>query len=166
VGTPTDLPGRFGAEYAADDEHRPLGGYAVLSGVFATALSGGLLAARSRVPERWDVRDVVLSGVATYKISRLIAKDKVTSFARAPFTRFQHKAGHGEVEEEPRGRGLRFALGELLVCPYCLAQWVAAAFVVGHVYAPRATRLIAAMSTMYAVADGVQLANSAAKSRV
>jgi len=45
--------------------------------------------------------------MATHKISRLITKDKVTAFVRAPFTRFQEAAGHGELEEEARGEGLR-----------------------------------------------------------
>ena len=63
--------------------------------------------------------DIALGALATQKLSRLISKDKVTSFVRAPFTRFEEKAGHGEVFEEPRGTGLRYATGELLVCRYC-----------------------------------------------
>jgi hypothetical protein len=125
----TDLPGTLGADYAQADGHRPLAGYAVLSGAFGAALAGALLAARASgrpLPERLTTQDVLLAGVATHKLSRLIAKDKVTSFLRAPFTRYQESAGHGELEEEPRGEGLRLATGELLVCPYCLAQWIAA----------------------------------------
>src|SRR3954471_9413119 len=93
----TDLPGTLGAEYAADDEHRPLGGYAVLTATFGTALTGGLLAAHRsghELPERFGIQDVVLTGIATHKVSRLITKDKVNGFMRAPFTRFQEKAGH------------------------------------------------------------------------
>ena len=57
----------------------------------------------------------------------------MTSFLRAPFTRFQESSGQGEVvEEEPCGHGLRLAVGELLVCPYCLAQWVATALTRPH----------------------------------
>jgi hypothetical protein len=165
----TDLPGTAGAEYAAPaGEQRPLGGYAILSGAFAAALAGALAAARPsgrELPERLPLQDVVLAGVATHKVSRLIAKDKVTSFLRAPFTRFQEKAGHGELEEEARGSGLRLATGELLICPYCLAQWVAGAFAVGYVYAPRTTRLLAGMWTAHTVADALQLAYSAAEKR-
>ena len=40
-------------------------------------------------------------GPATRKVSRLLAKDKVTSALRAPFTRFLDPAGHGELEEPP-----------------------------------------------------------------
>jgi hypothetical protein len=166
MSSTTDLPGSLGTDYVADPtEHRPLGGYAVLSAAFAAALAGGLVTARGRLPERLGVQDVVLGGIATHKLSRLLAKDKVSSFIRAPFTRFQEKAGHGELEEAARGTGLRYATGELLVCPYCLAQWIAGAFLVGYVHAPRTTRLIAAMSTMHAVSDALQLAYSAAEEK-
>jgi hypothetical protein len=163
----TDLPGDLGADYAGD-EHRPLASYVGLASVFGAGMTGGLVAARRsgrELPERLSPYDVVLAGVATHKLSRLITKDKVTAFARAPFTRFQSKSGYGEVEEEARGRGLRYAVGELLVCPYCIAQWVAGAFTLGYVFAPRLTRLLAGMWTMHAIADAAQLAYSAAEKR-
>jgi Protein of unknown function (DUF1360) len=164
--TSTDLPGGAGEDYAHADEHRPLGGYAALTGAFAAAL--GAAAAELRrsgreLPERLAAQDLLLAGVATHKISRLVAKDKVTSFLRAPFTEFQEKSGHGELEERARGRGLRHATGELLVCPYCLAQWVSAGFALGYVRAPRTTRLVAGMFTIYAISDALQLAYAAAE---
>src|SRR3954447_23121519 len=152
--TQTDLPGCLGTDDAADDDHRPLGGYALLTGVFSALFAGGLvLAARSdrELPERLGVQDLIIGGLATHKLSRLITRDKVTGFARAPFTRFQEKAGHGEVDEAARGRGLRYAIGELLVCPYCIAQWVAGAFTLGYVFAPRVTRLLAGTWTVLAI---------------
>ena len=69
------------------------------------------------MPEKISAADIVLTGVATHKVTRLIAKDKVTSFIRSPFTSYQEHAGHGELNEEPRGSGLRYAVGELLACP-------------------------------------------------
>jgi hypothetical protein len=42
---------------------------------------------------------------------------------RAPFTRFQDDTGYGEVEEAARGTGFRRAIGELLICQYCVSQW-------------------------------------------
>lgn len=149
----------------APGEQRPLKGYAVLSGAFFAALGGALAAAHraGRTLDRPSATDVVLTGLATQKVSRLIAKDKVTSFVRAPFTTFQDTPGHGEVEEAPRGEGLRYATGELLVCPYCMAQWVAGGFAVGWVVAPRTTRLLAGMWAAQAIADGVQLAYSNAE---
>ena len=163
--TATDLPGTTGEEYAREAEHRPLGGYAVLSATLTAAVAGALAGARGRLPERIALQDVVLAGVATHKLSRIVAKDKVTSFIRAPFTRFQEPAGKGELEEKPRGRGLRLATGELLVCPYCVAQWISAGFAVGYVHAPRLTRLFAGLYTMYAISDGLQIAYLAAEER-
>jgi hypothetical protein len=147
----------------APGEGRPLAAYGLLMGAFFGGLGGALAAARAggRELDRPGLADVVLYGLATQKVSRLIAKDKVTSFVRAPFTRFQDTAGHGELEEAPRGEGLRFAIGELLVCPYCMAQWVVGGLAVGHVLAPRTTRLLSAMWAAQAIADGVQLAYSA-----
>jgi hypothetical protein len=147
----------------APGEQRPLAAYALLMGAFFGGLGGALAAARAtgRELDRPGLAEVLLYGLATQKVSRLIAKDKVTSFLRAPFTRFQDTAGHGELEEAPRGEGLRFAVGELLVCPYCMAQWVAGGLTVGHLFAPRTTRLLGAMWAAQAVADGIQLAYSA-----
>lgn len=149
-------------------EHRPLGGYATLTSVFATAFVGSLVAARrSGRPLPRTVRpwDVVTVGVATHKITRLIAKDRVTSWMRAPFVRYEEPAGHGEVSEQPRGSGLRLAVGELLVCPYCLGQWVAAGLGVGLVAAPRLTRLIAAIYTAETISDFLQVGYLAAEER-
>jgi hypothetical protein len=150
------------------DEHPPLAGYAVLTGSFGAALAGSLLAMRARgkqLPDRIGAADIVLAGVATHKLSRLLAKDKVTSFIRAPFTEYQEPAGHGELEERPRGRGLRLATGELLVCPYCLAQWIAAAFGCGLVAAPRLTRLVGAIYAAGTLSDFLQLVYLAGEKR-
>jgi hypothetical protein len=151
----------------APGEDRPLGPYLVLTGAFGALFGGALLAARSRglQVDRPGATDVLLAGLATQKVSRLLAKEKATSFIRAPFTRFEEPAGYGELEEAPRGTGMRYAIGELLVCPYCLAQWVAAGFGVGWVYAPGTTRLLAAIWSAQSVADAAQLAYSAAEQR-
>ena len=165
----TDLPGNLGSDYAASaDDQRPLAGYTVLSASFGAAMATALLVAHRsgrELPERLGPQDVVMAGIATHKVSRLITKDKVTSFIRAPFTRFQEKAGHGELDEQARGTGLRRATGELLVCPYCLAQWISGGFALGYVFAPRLTRLLAGMWTIHALADAAQLAYSAAEKR-
>lgn len=166
---PDDLAQRARAsiEEYAPGEDRPLGPYVVLSGTFGALLVGALGAARAtgRDVDRPGAVDVLLAGLATQKVSRLVAKDKVTSFIRAPFTRYQEPSGYGELSEAPRGTGMRYAVGELLVCPYCLAQWVAAAFGVGWVYAPRTTRLLAAIWSAQSVADAAQIAYSAAEQR-
>lgn len=151
----------------APSEERPLASYLVLTAAFGVALGGALAAAKAsgRELERPGALDVGLAALATQKVSRLITKDKVTSFIRAPFTHYQEPSGHGELAEEPRGEGMRYALGELLVCPYCISQWVAGGLTAGWLYAPRTTRLLSAMWAVQSVADAAQLAYAAAEER-
>jgi hypothetical protein len=101
--------------------------------------------------------------VATHKASRLLAKDRVTSTGRAPFTRYEGEAGPSEVSEAARGRGLRRAIGELIVCPYCVGMWISAAFAAGLLVAPRFTRWFAAVLTALFGADVLQIAYSKAE---
>jgi hypothetical protein len=152
------------AGYAPSGEARPLLPYATLTAIFNVGVGAVLLRA-GRVP-RMTTGDLVLIGVATQRISRTITRDKVTSFVRAPFTRFQRKAGHGELDEAPRGSGARYAIGELLVCPYCLSTWVAGGFVAGMAFSPRRTRAVAGLFSAVAVADVLQLGYRAAEARV
>jgi hypothetical protein len=142
-----------------DGERGPLGSYAGFIVVYNAAIGVALLSARlvGRELPQPTAGDVVLFGVATHKLSRLLAKDKVTAAIRAPFTEYEAKGGPAEVEERPRGHGLRRAVGELVTCPYCLDQWVAGAFAAGSVYAPRASRLVAGVFASVALADFLQL---------
>ena len=80
------------------------------------------------------------------------------SAVRAPVTRVQAETGPGEVSEAARGQGLRRAVGELLVCPYCLGLWIAAAFTAGLVVAPRPTRWVASALAAAFGSDLLQIA--------
>lgn len=154
-------------ESYAGDEPRPLGTYALLMAAYGTAVAGlAALLHRGGVelPERVSLGDLLLIGVATHKLSRLLAKDPVTSPLRAPFTRFAGVAGPSELMEEPRGHG--HAVGELVVCPFCLGQWVATGFVYGFVTAPRPTRLVASVLGALSIEDFLQFAYAAVRGKV
>ena len=110
------------------------------------------------LPERVSIGDLALITVATHKASRLLAKDRVTSAVRAPFTRFQADGGPAEVEEQARGSGLRRAIGELLICPYCLGMWIATAFAIGLAVVPRPTRWVASVLAAHFGSDVLQAA--------
>jgi hypothetical protein len=140
---------------------RPLGGYAGLMTVYA-GLTGAFAAwfrgSGRELPERMDAGDLALITVATHKASRIIAKDKVTRVVRAPFTEEDHPSGFGELEETVQGTGLRRAVGELILCPYCLGMWIATAFAAGLLVAPRLTRQIAAVLSAQFGADALHVA--------
>jgi hypothetical protein len=153
------------AAYAGGEE-RPLGGYLLLMAAYGAAVLGlsGLVRRSGRgLPERIGMADLALIGVATHKCARLLAKDPVTSPLRAPFTTFKGTSGPAELQEEPRGTGLRKAVGELIVCPFCVGQWVVTGFVFGLVLRPRATRLVASMFAALTTADVLQFAYAVAE---
>jgi uncharacterized protein DUF1360 len=71
-----------------------------------------------------------------HKVSRLIAKDAITSPLRAPFTSYEGGAAPGEVSEQVRTHSpLVHSRGELITCLFSLTPWVATAFATGVVLA-------------------------------
>jgi hypothetical protein len=155
------------AEAHSNGEERPLAGYAVLlTTYFLMVVTLGLVVRRRRrLPVRPPAADLALVAVATHKVSRMLTKDSVLAAVRMPFTRYESPAGAGEVNESVRGRGLRHAMGELLTCPFCIAQWVATLFTFGLLLAPRATRQVASIFCVVTASDYLQLAYSAAEKK-
>ena len=134
----------------------PLPSYAALAGLFNLILAVFLLIARKSgrpIPERVETRDIALLGVATHKLSMLVSQDAVTSPLRAPFTELQEKQSPKNVDEKPRGKGLRRSIGELITCKFCVGQWVASFFTYGLVFAPAVTRLVASIFAIVALSD-------------
>jgi len=130
--------------------------YAALAGVFNLILAVFFLVTRKSgrpLPERVGLGDIALLGVATHKLSMLVAQDAVTSPLRAPFTELQDKQSPKSMDEKPRGTGLRRSIGELLTCQFCVGQWVASFFTYGLVLAPAATRLVASIFVVVTVSD-------------
>ena len=145
-------------------EDKPLAAYTglmALYGGYAGAV--GLLAWRRGLPERVPARDLALLAAATYKTSRLLTRDKVTSPLRAPFTRVE--PGAGEVDETPAGTGARKAVGELLTCPFCVSQWLATGFLGALLVAPRPTRFVTSLLTAVTASDALQWGMAALRKR-
>jgi hypothetical protein len=136
-----------------------LGGYALLVAIFHALFAGFLVSSGRRnrkLPRTVPVADLLLMGAATYKLSRIISKDSVTSFIRAPFTTYRGPAGASEVKEDVRGTGVRKSIGELITCPFCVGTWIAALMTYGLVLESRLVRVIAMMFTVAAISDAFQ----------
>jgi hypothetical protein len=146
-------------EYA-QGEPRPLGADLGAMSVYAGLVSAAAAALRlsgRELPSRIPPGDIALMTIATFRLSRRIAKDPITAPLRAPFTVFQGASGEAEIAEEVREHGgVKHAVGELLTCPFCMAQWVATALVFSYATAPRAARLAALTMTMVAGSDVLQ----------
>jgi hypothetical protein len=139
------------------DKEMPLGSYALLVGLYGAGLAGFLAWMRGsgrKLPARLEPGDVVTFGLATHKLTRIIARDWVTSPLRAPLVRYQGPRPGGEVEESIRvQRGFRRAVADLLTCTYCLGPWVAGSLICARAVAPRGTRLVASIFALTTVSD-------------
>lgn len=147
------------------DPHR-LAGYASALGAYATGVAATALLGRRAgrgLPASYDWKDLALGAVATHKVARIVTKEGVTTPLRAPFTEFEGEAGSAEVAESPRP-GPTHSLGELLTCPFCLAPWVATAYVAGLALHPGAARAWAAVFSVVGGADFLQHAYAHARS--
>lgn len=146
-------------EYSQGEE-RPLRSYAgtlVTYGAVVAATTAIARLTRRRAP-RIGLGDLALMTVTTHKVARMLAKDPVTSPLRVPFTRFKGTSGPSELAEEVRDEGgVKHAVGELISCPFCIAQWVGTAYAAGMTFAPEATRLAGTMMTAVAGSDWLQL---------
>jgi Protein of unknown function (DUF1360) len=163
-----DAPAAAVSGYADPQKRPPFAPYLAFIGLFGTLLSTALLIARRQgrsLPEKVNLGELLLVGTASHKVSRLISKDKVTSPLRAPFTELEGKGGPAEFEESSRGTGLQKAVGELLICPYCLGLWVVAGFSVGLLFAPRLTRFIASLFAALTISDFFQIAYKVAEEK-
>ncbi len=148
-------------EYAHGEDFA-LGGYAtamsVYGGVVAT-IAAAVRLTGTRLPDRIGPWDTALTAVATHKLSRIIAKDPVTSPLRAPFTVFEGTSGPAELAEDVReGDSHRKTMGELISCPFCIGMWVSTGFTAGYIFMPRATRLAATTLAALAGSDFLQFA--------
>jgi hypothetical protein len=129
---------------AATTESRagpPYTAYAQIMSAWAGGLTAAALLARllGREPREESALDLVVLSVATFKASRTISRDEVTSFLRAPFVEGEAHSG----DEEPVETGdLQQAIGELVTCSRCIGTWVAAALAATQIVAPRTGRLL------------------------
>jgi Protein of unknown function (DUF1360) len=119
----------------------PYGAYAAIMGAFAGGLAVAGVVARvlDRDPQEHSALDLVALGAATFKASRTLSHDEVTSFLREPFVEGPaHEGG-----EQPVATGdLQQAIGELVTCSRCIGAWVAGGLATTQILAPRFGRLL------------------------
>ena len=121
--------------------------YAALNGVWATLMAALLLATREDAP---PASELPVLGLATFAMTKAVAKEKVGTWARAPLVE------EGTEEQRPKGRGLRYAVGELVTCTRCLGTWSSLALVGLRVARPREGRIVASVLASAALNDWLQ----------
>ena len=140
------MPRETTADVADTVEERPLAGYATLTSAFWAVFAAFLVGAGRRIPDRMPTGDVVRIALASYKMSRVVAKEDVAAFIRAPVT-------EDPEAQQPKKEGMAAVLGELITCPYCLGLWFSSALSYAHVVAPRQARFATSIFAAYAVTD-------------
>lgn len=153
--------------YAGDArEELPIEGYAAMMAAFLGAFSAltGAAQLSRKLPERIAAADIALLGVATHELSRVLTRARVTIPLRVPFTHYEGSDGAGQVKEEPRGHGLRRAIGSLLTCQFCTGPWVAAGLTASLLFLPRVTRLASSVFAIAAISDFLHQGYAAARS--
>ena len=125
--------------------------YAALSLLYGTLLSGAAVASRGRAPiERAELPTMA---AATFALSKLVVHEKVETWVRRPFVAEDTPEGR-----RPKGRRLRYAIGELLSCTRCTGAWSALALTALRLQAPTAARTV---TTVLAVSAGNDFLHSA-----
>jgi hypothetical protein len=115
----------------------PYEAYATIAGAFFGGLA--VVAALARRSPPSSAVDFAALAAATFKASRTLSRERVGAFVRQPFVEGDAEIGE---EEEPAGKGLQRALGELVTCPRCLGTWTAAGLASTQILTPRFGRLL------------------------
>ena len=117
--------------------------YAALTTLYGVLL--GTVAVTTRGREPVPRAELPVLAAATFALSKLIVHEKVETWIRKPFVEEQ-----GE-RRRPKGRRLRYAVGELLTCTRCTGAWSALALVALRLHAPATGRTV---STVLAASAG------------
>jgi hypothetical protein len=123
--------------------------YAALSAGYGTLLGALVLGARNH-GEGVGRDEIPALGLATFALSKLIAKEKVETWVRDPFV---EETPDGQ---RPKGTRLRYAVGELLSCTRCVGAWSSLALVGLRVARPREARVVTAVLATSALNDFLQ----------
>jgi uncharacterized protein DUF1360 len=118
--------------------------YAALSAIYGTLLTATAASARRREPI--PAQELPVLAAASFALSKLVVNEKVESWMRRPFV--------DEQRREPKGRRLRYAVGELLTCTRCTGAWSALGLVALRAHAPAAGRTV---TTVLAASAGNDL---------
>jgi hypothetical protein len=123
--------------------------YAALSAGYGALLGALVLGTRER-SEPLVREEIPALGLASFALSKLIAKEKVENWVREPFV------AETPQGREPKGTGLRYVIGELLNCTRCVGAWSSLALVGLRVTHPREARVVTAVLATSALNDFLQ----------
>ena len=125
--------------------------YATLSAGYGALLTALVVAARDRGQDPVRPAELPVLGLATFSLAKLVAKEKVDTWVREPF--LEERA---DGERRPKGRRLRYAVGELLSCTRCMGTWSALGLVSLRLLRPKESQVLLPVLAIAAVNDWLQ----------
>ncbi|HMJ35663.1 MAG TPA: DUF1360 domain-containing protein [Baekduia sp.] len=128
--------------------------YATLSAGYGTLLGALVVASRAKEAEPVRPGELPVLGLATFALAKLVAKEKVDSWVREPFV--EERVGRDGIERRPKGRRLRYAVGELLSCTRCVGSWSALGLVGLRLLRPREAQVVLPVLALAAANDWLQ----------
>jgi hypothetical protein len=120
-------------------------GYAEYTLAFAIMVGGLTVAACRRHAERLDTTDIVQLSLATYLVSRIVARERVGAPLRGHFVEHRPDFAPEDIRGDamsPTGDGLRKVTGELILCTRCVGVWSAAGLSYARLLAPRSMKAV------------------------
>jgi len=117
--------------------------YAAISAIYGALLAGTAVSARGKDPI--PTAELPALAAASFALSKLLVKEKAESWVRRPFV--------DELERKPKGRRLRYAVGELLTCTRCMGAWSGLGLVALRLHSPSAGRAVSTVLTASAGND-------------
>jgi hypothetical protein len=122
--------------------------YAALSALYGALLAA--TAASSRDCEPLPNAELPVLAAASFALSKLIVHEKVETWIRKPFVEEQPDG------KRPKGRRLRYAVGELLSCTRCTGAWAALGLLGLRLHAPAPGRTVVTVLAASAGSDFLQ----------
>ena len=126
--------------------------YAALTSAYAALLGATAVTAHGRDP--LPRGEIPVLAAAAFALSKLIVHEKAESWIRQPFVDEQPD------RRRPKGRRLRYAIGELLTCTRCTGAWTALGLVALRLHAPATGRTVSTVLAASAGSDMLQAAFS------
>lgn len=127
--------------------------YAALSAGYGALLAALVVSTRNDCDDPVRPAELPILGLATFALAKLVAKEKVDAWVREPFL---EETPDGE--RRPKGRRLRFAVGELLSCTRCVGTWSSLGLVALRLRRPREAGVIVPVLASSALNDWLQSA--------
>ncbi|WP_088042538.1 DUF1360 domain-containing protein [Bacillus sp. EAC] len=101
---------------------------------------------------------LVLLTLASFRLTRLVVYDKITSFLRRPFIDeiIIEEDGMPVTYTKIKGKGIQYFIGELLSCTWCSGMWCTAFLLLIYVLFPHVGEIVIILLSIAGAAGVVE----------